>query len=73
MKVGDRATLSSGVCHRSMADRLAEDGFAKAGYNVVGIDDCWLAKERDEHGRLQPDAVRFPAGMKALADCIHGR
>lgn len=58
---------------KSMADRLAEDGFAKAGYNVVGIDDCWLAKERDERGRLQPDATRFPSGMKALANYIHDR
>jgi hypothetical protein len=56
-----------------MADRLAEDGFAKAGYNVVGIDDCWLAKERDQAGRLQPDSARFPSGLKALGDYIHAR
>lgn len=56
-----------------MADRLVEDGFAKAGYTLVGIDDCWLAKERDSQGRLQPDPLRFPSGIRALADYVHER
>ena len=57
---------------RQMADRLAEDGFAKAGYTVVGIDDCWLANERDAKGRLQAAVERFPGGMAHLADYVHG-
>jgi hypothetical protein len=39
----------------------------------VNLDDCWLAKERDANGRLQPDPVRFPSGIKALADYIHSK
>lgn len=61
------------MCHRDMADLLAADGYAEAGYTVVGIDDCWLAKDRDTEGKLQADSLRFPSGMKALARHIHAR
>ena len=47
-------------------------GLAARGYNTVTIDDCWMAKTRDAEGNLQADAVRFPNGMKAIADAIHG-
>ena len=56
-----------------MADRLAVDGFLAAGYDIVGIDDCWLADGRDSQGRLQPDPLRFSSGIKALADYVHQR
>ena len=36
------------------------------------LDDCW-AKSRDADGRIVPDPVAFPEGMKALADYVHGR
>lgn len=32
--------------------------------------DCWMSKERDSEGRLQPDPQRFPHGIKALADYV---
>lgn len=53
-----------------MADRLVEDGYRDAGYEYVNIDDCWSNKTRDENGNLNPDATRFPSGMKALADYV---
>jgi hypothetical protein len=56
-----------------MADHVAADGFKEAGYQYVNIDDCWLNKSRDASGRLQPDSTRFPHGMKALGDYIHGK
>lgn len=56
-----------------MAKELVNGGFAEAGYTLVGIDDCWLAKQRDSDGRLQPDKERFPSGIKALAEYIHGK
>jgi hypothetical protein len=49
---------------------MAEDGYLEAGYEYVIMDDCWLASERDSEGRLQPDAERFPNGIKALADYV---
>lgn len=52
---------------------MADGGFKDAGYQYVSIDDCWLAKERDSNGRLQPDKSRFPNGIKALADYVCDR
>lgn len=49
---------------------MATDGYKDVGYQYVSIDDCWLAKERDINGRLQPDKSRFPSGIKALADYV---
>ncbi|EPB74214.1 hypothetical protein ANCCEY_06703 [Ancylostoma ceylanicum] len=53
-----------------MADRLAEDGFLEAGYNRVHIDDCWMERSRDKHGRLVADLKRFPSGIKELAKYV---
>ncbi|CAH0713184.1 unnamed protein product, partial [Brenthis ino] len=55
------------------ADIMLREGYLDAGYNYVGIDDCWLEKDRDENGRLVPDRERFPNGMKAVADYLHER
>jgi hypothetical protein len=56
-----------------MADRLAADGYKDVGYQFINIDDCWASKERDDHGRLQADPVRFPNGIAALAQYVHGK
>ncbi|CAM5086927.1 unnamed protein product [Natator depressus] len=58
---------------KSMADKMAEDGWKELGYEYVNLDDCWSAKERDSQGRLQPDPDRFPSGIKALADYVHSK
>jgi alpha-galactosidase len=58
---------------RNAADTLAGDGLAAAGYKYVIVDGCWLAKQRDPQGRLVADAIRFPGGIKALADYVHGK
>jgi alpha-galactosidase len=54
------------------AKALVASGLAAAGYVTVTIDDCWMQKDRDAHGNLQPDRLRFPQGMKPVADAIHG-
>jgi len=60
--------------YKDMADHMAADGYKEAGYEYVNIDDCWASKERDPKTfRLVPDPERFPSGMKALADYIHGK
>lgn len=56
-----------------MADRLVEDGYLDLGYEYIIVDDCWLAPTRDSNNRLQPDPVRFPSGIRALADYVHSR
>ncbi|XP_065178858.1 alpha-N-acetylgalactosaminidase-like [Sycon ciliatum] len=54
-----------------MANLLNDNGYAAAGYDRVNIDDCWPLHNRDEHGRLVADPVRFPHGIKYLADKLH--
>lgn len=54
------------------ADLLVKEGYLDAGYEYLGIDDCWLEKERGEDGRMQPHKKQFPNGMKYIADYIHG-
>ncbi len=56
---------------RATADAMVASGMRDAGYVYVNIDDCWHGA-RDADGFIQPDPVRFPSGMKALADYVHG-
>jgi len=57
----------------STADSMIANGMRDAGYVYVNLDDGWSTKERDSSGNLVPDPVRFPNGMKALADYLHQR
>ncbi|MGZ0153029.1 NPCBM/NEW2 domain-containing protein [Kribbella sp. WER1] len=59
---------------RDAADSLVASGMAAAGYQYVNIDDCWAEKDRDPAtGRYVPSHDRFPSGIKALADYVHGK
>ncbi|HEY3558680.1 MAG TPA: NPCBM/NEW2 domain-containing protein [Kribbella sp.] len=59
---------------RDAADALVTSGMAAAGYQYVNIDDCWAEKDRDPAtGRYVPSHERFPSGIKALADYVHGK
>ncbi|XP_066976535.1 alpha-N-acetylgalactosaminidase-like [Macrobrachium rosenbergii] len=55
------------------ADLMVSEGYLALGYDVVSMDDCWPARERDADGKLQPDAERFPSGLKKLGDYIHSK
>jgi alpha-galactosidase len=57
---------------RASADAMVSSGLRDAGYTYVVIDDCWHG-QRDSLGFIQPDPVKFPSGMKALADYIHSK
>ena len=54
------------------ADAMLTSGMKDAGYQYIVIDDCWQVS-RDSAGNIQADAVKFPSGIKALADYIHGK
>lgn len=56
-----------------IADTMVEKGYRTAGYEYLVIDDCWALKERDAKGDLVPDPEKFPHGMKAVADYVHGK
>ena len=57
---------------RQIADAMVISGMKDAGYQYVVIDDCWQI-ERDGQGNIVADPKRFPSGMKALADYVHGK
>lgn len=52
------------------ADLLVSEGYAELGYEYIIVDDCWLAKNRSEDGKLQADNNRFPHGIKALSKYV---
>ena len=55
------------------AKAMVDTGLKDAGYEYIVIDDMWSLKERDANGRLQPDPVKFPHGMKYVADYVHSK
>src|SRR5256714_8027533 len=57
---------------KETADAMAKSGMRDAGYQSLVIDDCWQVA-RDGAGRLVADSVRFPGGMKPLAEYVHSR
>jgi len=57
---------------RETADALVASGLADAGYRNVVIDDCWQVA-RDAGGTIVADRDRFPSGIAALADYVHGK
>jgi len=57
---------------REMADAVVSSGMQAAGYQYVNIDDCWQVS-RDASGTIVADPARFPSGIKALADYVHGK
>jgi alpha-galactosidase len=57
---------------REIADAMVSSGMKAAGYQYVNIDDCWQVS-RDAEGSIVADPVRFPSGIKALADYVHSK
>jgi alpha-galactosidase len=51
---------------------MASNGMAAAGYQFINIDDCWQSS-RDGNGVIVADPVKFPSGIKALADYVHSK
>ncbi|MFB7378430.1 NPCBM/NEW2 domain-containing protein [Kitasatospora purpeofusca] len=58
---------------KAVADLFVSKGLRDAGYRYVNLDDCWALPQRDASGNLVPDPVRFPNGLKSLADYVHGK
>jgi alpha-galactosidase len=58
---------------KDVANIFVEKGLKDAGYQYVVLDDGWMAMERDKTGNLIADPVKFPNGMKALADYVHSK
>jgi alpha-galactosidase len=58
---------------RAAADAMVSSGMRDAGYEYVVVDDCWFDPQRDRAGNLRSNPTKFPSGMKALGDYIHGK
>ncbi len=56
-----------------MADAMVSTGMRDVGYQYINIDDFWHAAERDSLGNPVADPVKFPHGIKYLADYIHSK
>jgi alpha-galactosidase len=52
---------------------MVSSGMQAAGYQYVNIDDCWSMTTRDGSGNLQADPVKFPSGIKSVADYVHSK
>lgn len=57
---------------RKVADSFVSKGLKDAGYTYIVIDDAWQAG-RDKDGKILADKIKFPSGIKALADYIHSK
>eukprot|EP01062_Namystynia_karyoxenos_P040648 TRINITY_DN2961_c0_g2_i1.p1 TRINITY_DN2961_c0_g2~~TRINITY_DN2961_c0_g2_i1.p1 ORF type:complete len:910 (+),score=243.65 TRINITY_DN2961_c0_g2_i1:97-2730(+) len=57
---------------RRTADLFVSLGLRDVGFKYINIDDGWQVL-RQPDGAITPDPVRFPSGMKALADYVHSK
>ncbi|GAA3804353.1 hypothetical protein GCM10022226_25280 [Sphaerisporangium flaviroseum] len=63
---------------KAQADALVSSGLAGHGFVHVNLDDFWQKCDAngfvvDSYGRWAVDTAKFPSGIKALADYIHGK
>lgn len=65
-----RTNLSEAEILRQ-AQLLVSSGLARAGYNLMSLDDGWLAPQRTADGALTWNAAKFPHGIPWLASQIH--
>jgi alpha-galactosidase len=57
---------------KATADAMVTSGMRAAGFEYVNLDDCWM-DGRDASGTLQWNASKFPSGIPALAEYVHGK
>lgn len=54
-------------------DAMVSTGLRDAGYNYIVIDGGWRDVKLGDDGKLLPHPVRFPNGIKPLADYAHAK
>jgi alpha-galactosidase len=64
--------LISETVVKETADAMVAYGFRDVGYQYIDFDDQWVVS-RDSEGRPVVDPVRFPHGLKPVADYLHAR
>ena len=59
---------------KDIADIMVSSGMKDAGYIYLVLDDGWMAMQRDSiTGDLVADPIKFPHGMKVVADYVHSK
>jgi alpha-galactosidase len=69
-------TFTDQICDsliRQIADSMVSTGIRDLGYQYVNIDDLWQLIERDDDGNIQINRVKFPNGIRAVADYVHSK
>lgn len=56
----------------NVADQIVAKGLQEVGYEYVVLDDCFQ-NGRDANGVLKADPIRFPDGIKPVADYVHSK
>jgi alpha-galactosidase len=56
---------------KATARSVVDLGLDKFGYKYINLDDCWQ-ESRNSTGFIVEATDRFPSGMGALSDYIHG-
>lgn len=58
---------------RETIDAMVENGLRDAGYNYVVVDGGWRDTVLTKEGKLRAHPIKFPNGIKALADYAHSK
>lgn len=58
---------------REVIDAMTTNGLRDAGYQYIVVDGGWRANHLGTNGELLADPVKFPHGMKSLADYAHSK
>jgi len=58
---------------REVIDAMVNEGLRDAGYNYLVIDGGWRDTKLSPNGELKAHPVKFPNGIKALADYAHSK
>lgn len=58
---------------KEVIDAIVNEGLRDAGYNYIVVDGGWRDVKLDEEGKLVANPVKFPNGIKPLADYAHSR
>lgn len=58
---------------KETADAMVSSGLRDLGFSYIVIDDIWQGGRDSVSGLLFADPVRFPSGIKALADYVHSK
>jgi len=63
---------------KAQADAMVSSGLAAHGFVYVNLDDFWQKCDAegfvvDGNGRWVVDTAKFPSGIRALADYVHGK